>query len=169
MNRQHGIQRLILGALVVMLATVAALGTGHDSSAAKSISDFGSEWNFKTICEEAGGTFSRDGIGNTNCHYPNGGWTQCDANGNDCWYTPPPFQQPPPGEHAAPGDIAGADPNPDSGSDPPPVANPSVTPPTVDDQDQDTSKAKSKKDKKCKKAKSKKDKKCKKGGKGRKK
>ena len=30
-----------------------------------------------------------DGIGNTNCHFPDGTWTQCDENGNDCWITPP--------------------------------------------------------------------------------
>ncbi len=28
-------------------------------------------------------------FGNTNCHYPDGTWTQCDENGNDCWITPP--------------------------------------------------------------------------------
>ena len=73
-------------------------------------------------------------------------------------------------DHVAPGDIDGVVLNPDDETDPPPVANPSVAPPTkapadsprvttpAKDQEQDTNTSKGKKAKKGKK-----------GGKGRKK
>jgi hypothetical protein len=88
MHMQHGIRRMFLVALVVMVALV---HVGHDSASATAHKrpDFGSAEGFMLECELLGGTYSEDGIGNTNCHYPDGTWTQCDANGNDCWITPP--------------------------------------------------------------------------------
>ena len=90
MQGQPKTRRLILGALVVMVAASTALGGAAGASAADATKrpDYGGKAGFKLECEALGGTFSEDGIGNTNCHWPDGGWTQCDANGNDCWYTP---------------------------------------------------------------------------------
>ena len=165
MNRRYGTRRVILGALVVMLATVTTLGTGHNARASEPTGDWGSEAIFLLACESAGGIFFRDGLGNTECHYPNGDFEECDANGNDCWFIPVPFQPTLPGDHAAPGDIAGADPNPDGGTPPVPTGGP--PPPAADslsvtaaDDDQDQDRDTGKKHKKHKKGK--------KGGKGRK-
>jgi hypothetical protein len=79
---------MVLAALVVMVAVVHA-GSDSASATAHKRPDFGSAEGFRLECELLGGTYSEDGIGNTNCHYPDGTWTQCDANGNDCWITPP--------------------------------------------------------------------------------
>lgn len=89
MNGQQ-VQRIVLAATMVLGAT-AALGAGQIASAkdAVRVSDFGTKAAFEASCEVLGGSFSEDGIGNTNCDADDGGWTQCDANGNDCWYTPP--------------------------------------------------------------------------------
>jgi len=79
-----------------MVAAVVALGDGQGANAeAKKIPDHKGKDIFKLNCTSHGGTFSEDAWGNTNCHWPGGGWTQCDANGNDCWYTPPPKQSDP--------------------------------------------------------------------------
>ena len=88
MHRQHGTRRMFLVALVMMVALVHA-GSDSASATAHKRPDFGSAEGFRLECELLGGTYSEDGIGNTNCHYPDGTWTQCDANGNDCWITPP--------------------------------------------------------------------------------
>jgi hypothetical protein len=94
-------RRMALAALVVMVAGSAALGAGHSASAkdnAKYIGDYGNKAAFKATCEGGGGTFIEDdGYGNTECHYPDGTWIECDANGNDCWYTPPSIPAPPSG------------------------------------------------------------------------
>jgi hypothetical protein len=79
---------MFLAALVMMVAVVQA-GPDAASATAHKRPDFGSAEGFRLECELLGGTYSEDGIGNTNCHYPDGTWTQCDANGNDCWVTPP--------------------------------------------------------------------------------
>jgi hypothetical protein len=88
MHRLHGTRRMFLAALVMMAALVHA-GSESASATAHKRPDFGSAEGFRLECELLGGTYSEDGIGNTNCHYPDGTWTQCDANGNDCWITPP--------------------------------------------------------------------------------
>jgi hypothetical protein len=88
MHQQQGIQRLCC-ALLVMVVALAQLGPESASATAHKRPDFGSAEGFRLECELLGGTYSEDGIGNTNCHYPDGTWTQCDANGNDCWITPP--------------------------------------------------------------------------------
>jgi hypothetical protein len=88
MHQQQGIRRLCC-ALLVMVVAFAQLGPEPVSATAHKRPDFGSAEGFKLECELLGGTYSEDGIGNTNCHYPDGTWTQCDANGNDCWITPP--------------------------------------------------------------------------------
>jgi hypothetical protein len=88
MHGQHGIRRMFLATLVIMVALV-QVGPDGANAAGNSRPDFGSREGFKLECELLGGTFSEDGLGNTNCHYPDGTWTQCDANGNDCWITPP--------------------------------------------------------------------------------
>jgi hypothetical protein len=88
MHRQHGTRRVFFAALVMIVALV---HTGADSASvtAHNRPDFGSAEGFRLECELLGGTYIEVGIGNTNCHYPDGTWTQCDANGNDCWITPP--------------------------------------------------------------------------------
>jgi hypothetical protein len=88
MHEQHGMRRVVLAALMVMVA-LATVGANTPSAADHKRPDFGSAEGFRLECELLGGTYSEDGIGNTNCHYPDGTWTQCDANGNDCWVTPP--------------------------------------------------------------------------------
>jgi hypothetical protein len=88
MHRYHGTRRVFLAALLMMVALVHA-GSDSASATAHKRPDFGSAEGFRLECELLGGTYSEDGIGNTNCHYPDGTWTQCDANGNDCWITPP--------------------------------------------------------------------------------
>ncbi len=87
MHQQHGIRRLCC-ALLVMVVALAQLGPESASATAHKRPDFGSAEGFRLECELLGGIYSEDGIGNTNCHYPDGTWTQCDANGNDCWITP---------------------------------------------------------------------------------
>ena len=93
MHGQLLTRRVFLAALVTMVALI------HGESVAEGSQshprpDFGSAEGFRLECELLGGTFSADGIGNTNCHYPDGTWTQCDANGNDCWITPPARSRP---------------------------------------------------------------------------
>jgi hypothetical protein len=89
MDGQRGSRRLMLGALVVMLAAATALGDGSGASAeVKKRPDYGSKAQFKLECELMGGTFKEDDLGNTECHWPNGSRIECDSNGNDCWYTP---------------------------------------------------------------------------------
>src|SRR5918994_3542237 len=88
MHQRQGIRRFCC-ALLVMVVAVAQLGPESASATAHKRPDFGSAEGFRLECELLGGTYSEDGIGNTNCHYPDGAWTQCDANGNDCWITPP--------------------------------------------------------------------------------
>ena len=95
MSGQQG-QRIVLAAMMVLGVAAAAVGESQRASAkdAERVSDFGSKAAFEASCEVLGGSFSEDGIGNTNCDADDGGWTQCDANGNDCWYTPPDRQGP---------------------------------------------------------------------------
>jgi hypothetical protein len=90
MHQLQGRRQILFGALFVLVATLAALSTGQSVSAkdAQKIPDYSSKAGFKDLCEAIDGTFSEDGLGNTECHYPDGGWTECDANGKDCWYTP---------------------------------------------------------------------------------
>ena len=102
-----------------------------------------------------GSAFIDDGNGNTECHFKDGSWTECDANGGDCWHTPPPKLQTPGGTIVEPGTAVADDPG---GWQPAAsVAQASVAAPN-DDQAQDQDKTK----------KGKKGKKSKKGGKGRK-
>lgn len=88
MHGQQGIRRLFFAVLVM---TVALVQVRYDAEGSQGHPrpDFGSAEGFRLECELLGGTYSEDGIGNTNCYYPDGTWTQCDANGNDCWITPP--------------------------------------------------------------------------------
>lgn len=55
---------------------------------------FGSRAKFKYECKAEGGTFIDDGLGNLECHFPEGSWTECDSNGNDCWFMPAPKTTP---------------------------------------------------------------------------
>ena len=88
MHGQHVTRRVVLAALVMTVALIHG-GSAVESSQSHPRPDFGSAEGFRLECELLGGTYGEDGIGNTNCHYPDGTWTQCDANGNDCWITPP--------------------------------------------------------------------------------
>lgn len=72
------------------LAVVVRHAPGARAKDARKSLDFKSKEDFKHWCELSGGTFSEDGIGNTNCNWPNGFWEECDGNGQDCWTTPPP-------------------------------------------------------------------------------
>jgi hypothetical protein len=97
MNRQNGTRRWFLGALVVMVAAM-SLGPGNGVSAednAHQVFDHKSKANFQSFCKNQGGTFGEDGLGNTSCTFKDGSWTECDANGNDCWHTPAPRQAQP--------------------------------------------------------------------------
>ncbi len=85
--------------LVVLVAASAALGTGHGASAVEDdgaypIDGYTSAEDFKLMCEIMDGTYSKDKYGNTNCEYPDGSWTQCDSNGQDCWRGPARLQRP---------------------------------------------------------------------------
>jgi hypothetical protein len=139
------------------------LGTGGASAAeddgAVYTGGYGSRAGFKKVCDGAKGTFIDDGNGNTECHFPDGGWTECDANGGDCWYTPLAKLQTPTDTVVEPGsavadDRAGWQPTTFVTNSPTPSpAQVSVAAPDDDrDQDRDTAK---------------KGKKGKKGGKGR--
>jgi hypothetical protein len=90
-------RRVILGTLVVLVAASAAVSTGGDARAeAKDpiyVGGYGSKAAFQESCNAGKGTFSEDGLGNTNCHFKDGGWTQCNEKGNDCYYTPPPERE----------------------------------------------------------------------------
>jgi hypothetical protein len=84
-------RRWLLSALVVAVVAATAPGSGDGARAAGDSHkrpDYGSKLAFKLECELLGGTFSEDGIGNTYCDTPYGGVIECDANGNDCWYSP---------------------------------------------------------------------------------
>ena len=164
---RHETRRWILGAFVALVMALAALGAGGARAAeedgAYSTGGYGSRAGFKKVCDGAKGTFIDDGDGNTECHYPDGGWTECDANGKDCWYTPPPQKlQPSTAWDPAAGEIATAE---EGGGQAPPHAadSPTSAQPRLvaadDDQEQDHGKRKGKKGKKGKGGK---------GGKGRK-
>jgi hypothetical protein len=158
MPEQHRPRRVILGALVALVAA-SVLGPGYGASAAddgaRPRPDYGSKELFKLECELLGGTFSEDGIGNTNCHYP-GGWVQCDANGRDCWHTPTSWQRPSGIEQTYGETVAEATTN-DGGKE---TSTPALDSPTtagaylgVVNTDDQESKAKGKKSKKGKKGK----------------
>jgi hypothetical protein len=95
MKRQQATRRWILGALVVGAVAATALGTGGGARAVEDdgayyTGGYGSRAGFKKVCDGAKGTFIDDGNGNLECHFKDGSWTECDANGGDCWHTPPP-------------------------------------------------------------------------------
>jgi hypothetical protein len=102
MHEQHGSRRFFMATLVMV--ALALVGSDSASAASHKRPDFGSAEGFRLECELLGGTFSADGLGNTNCHYPDGTWIQCDANGNDCWITP--SRTRPPAETLDPDDIS---------------------------------------------------------------
>ena len=74
MNGQQG-QRIVLATMMVLGVAAAALGAGQRASAkdAERVSDFGTKAAFEASCEVLGGSFSEDGIGNTNCDADDGG------------------------------------------------------------------------------------------------
>jgi hypothetical protein len=86
MQEQRGTRRWLLG----VLATAAALGSGHRTRAAdddpRPRPDYGSKAAFKLECELLGGTFT-ESLGYTYCHSCVG-TVQCDGNGNNCTFTP---------------------------------------------------------------------------------
>src|SRR5918998_6829707 len=140
MHQQQGIRRLSCALLVIVVA-LAQLGPEAASATAHKRPDFGSAEGFRLECELLGGTYSEDGIGNTNCHYPDGTWTQCDANGNDCWITPP--RTPPGGETLDLDDVASGEATTDGGETS--ASAPETVGPTVAALDDDkSSKAKAK-------------------------
>jgi hypothetical protein len=130
----YTIQRWLLHALVVLLAVSTALGDGHGASAkdnARPRPDYASKEAFKLECELLGGTFSEDGIGNTNCRFPDGTWIECDANGKDCWVTNASRPQLPGDNTMYPG--SGNEMAPVSGgAEPPAAAVDDTSSPTVD-------------------------------------
>jgi hypothetical protein len=85
---QPGLRRYIVGGLALVIVLNLGPGDARASDNARPRPDFGSKEQFATECELLDGEFSEDGLGNTNCDYEDGSWTQCDANGNDCWHTP---------------------------------------------------------------------------------
>ena len=129
MRGRHATRRWILGALVGLVMALAALSTGGARAAeddgAYYTGGYGSRAGFKKVCDGAKGTFIDDGNGNTECHYKDGSWTECDANGRDCWFTPPPKKLEPidgwdqaAGEIATPGVGSEQAPRPTAGSSP---------------------------------------------------
>jgi hypothetical protein len=86
MQEQRGTRRWLLGVLVA----AAALGSGYGASAAdddpRPRPDYGSKEAFRLECELLGGTFT-ESLGFTYCH-SDVGTVQCDANGNNCTFTP---------------------------------------------------------------------------------
>lgn len=114
MKRLQATRRWLLGALVVMVAATTGLGIGAVSAAeddgAYYTGGYGSRAGFKRVCENANGTFIDDGNGNTECHFKDGSWTECDANGGDCWHTPPPKKLEPLGTNVEPSSALADDP-----------------------------------------------------------
>ena len=139
MNRQHGTRRMILGALVVMVAATTALGAGRDAGAVHidKLPDYGNTDLMAWECSLMEGEFSQSGS-STSCTLSHGAH-ECDQNGKDCWYVPIERQQTSEEPVVAPGGAGAAG----SGN-----AGQSVSAP---DDDQDTNKAKGKKSKKGKK------------------
>jgi len=93
MDGRHGTRRRMLGTVAgVSMLLLGGLAAGPAGAAdnAKKRSDFADKEHFELECELLGGTYSEDGLGNTECHFPDGSWIECDANGKDCWYTPAP-------------------------------------------------------------------------------
>lgn len=88
MDGQHLTRRRILGACAGALTILAASASRIVAKDATKRPDYGSKSQFKLECELLGGTFSEDGLGNTECHFSDGSWIECDASGSDCWYTP---------------------------------------------------------------------------------
>jgi hypothetical protein len=90
MDRPQPRRTIAHAALIALMIGVAMLGAGPSASAkdAQKIPDYHSAADFRYTCELLGGTYMEDGLGNTECHYSDGSWTECDANGQDCWYTP---------------------------------------------------------------------------------
>jgi hypothetical protein len=88
MNGQQLTRRRMLGALAGALAILAGSATRSEAKDATKRPDYGSKGQFQLECELLGGTFSEDGLGNTECHFSDGSWIECDASGKDCWYTP---------------------------------------------------------------------------------
>lgn len=155
---RHTLQRGILGALVVIVAATSVTGSvqGAPDDGARKTTDYADADTFKMTCEVNEGDFYIDSGGNTNCDWPGGQWTQCDANGKDCWTTPPPKKlEPIDVSVPAAGEIA----TPDEGSGeapPPAVDSPTSAQPSLvaaaDDQEQDHGKRKGKHGKKGKKS-----------------
>jgi hypothetical protein len=116
MKRLHATRRGVLGALVGVVVALTALGAGGGASAVEDdgavyTGSYGSRAGFKKVCDGAKGTFIDDGDGNLECHLQDGGWTECDAKGGDCWYTPPPKKLQTPGDTVVePGSAVADDP-----------------------------------------------------------
>jgi hypothetical protein len=85
---QSGSRRCIIGGLALTIVLSLGPCDARASDNAHPRPDFGSKEQFATECELLDGEFSEDGLGNTDCDYEDGSWTQCDDNGNDCWHTP---------------------------------------------------------------------------------
>lgn len=92
MNGSVATGRRLVATTAVALVLL-GVGAGQ-ADAAKKRPNFGSKAQFKIECELLGGTFLVDAFGNTECRFKDGSWIECDANGNDCWYTPPPKREP---------------------------------------------------------------------------
>jgi hypothetical protein len=90
MPQQHGPRRWLLGALVILVAALVVLDSGHEASAESAqapLPDYGSKEAFKRECERLGGTYGEAGdagSGGTYCLVEGWAWIECDANGNNC-------------------------------------------------------------------------------------
>jgi hypothetical protein len=147
MNGRQLTRRMVLGTFAVLMAVSTAQGSGGGASAADDgafyVGGHGSKAGFQKSCKDAGGTFGSDDLGNTTCHYKQGGWEECDAKGGDCWFTP--YREDGSGHPFDPSDWGVITDSPTA-----PDAQPSVAAPD-DDPEQDTGKRKDKKNKKGKK------------------
>ena len=99
MDQQHVTRRIVLGAAVVGLAVLTALGGGDRVNAEPNTGhNHGSKAAFKSSCESNfidghHGEFvdsPKDGL--TVCVYGDGSKNTCDQQGNNCTYTNPPKQ-----------------------------------------------------------------------------
>ena len=103
----HGTRRWLVGALVGVVVTAAALGPGDGASAAddgpRPRPDYASKEAFRLECILLGGTFTEAG-GFIYCHH-NSGTVVCDANGKNCTSHPTSWSPQPGGANAYDGSI----------------------------------------------------------------
>jgi hypothetical protein len=92
LDEQFGTRRLVLGALVVIVAAWSALANWQSASAEdiRKSADRESTARFSLECGALGGTFGERGKDRTECQWPDGALTACNGSGEACRHTPAP-------------------------------------------------------------------------------